>query len=142
MPREDDVGPGEDAVPEHEGLPDELLLGRGAEDADRPRELSGDPDMIRRDGGRHGRRTEEVVPAAVPRGARDAWRLRCFALLLRQAGERVVLGEDSDDGGAEPALATKAVGIPATPRVTVNPSFSRTSSRSAADFVSASAVSE
>ncbi len=41
-----------------------------------------------------------------------------------------------------PAEATNAVGIPATPRVTVNPSFSRTSIRSADDFVSWSAVSE
>ena len=41
-----------------------------------------------------------------------------------------------------PAEATNAVGIPATPRVTLNPSFSRMSARSADDFVSWRAVSE
>ncbi len=45
-------------------------------------------------------------------------------------------------GDPEPALATKAVGMPPTPRVTVNPSFSRIPARSSADFVSLSAVSE
>src|SRR5271169_723419 len=45
-------------------------------------------------------------------------------------------------GGPLPAEATKAVGMPATPRVTRNPSFSRTSARSADDFVSWRAVSE
>ena len=99
VPGEDDVRPGEGAVPQHEGLPEDLLLGGRPVDADRARELLRDALAVRGDGRRDGGGPEEVVPAAVAGRPRDARGFFvCDAGFLREAGERVVLGEDRDDG--------------------------------------------
>ncbi|BDH58790.1 hypothetical protein MTP03_37290 [Tsukamurella sp. PLM1] len=70
--------------------------------------LDGDPELVRdgreRDPGAEARGRDDVVPTGVA-----------------DAGKRVVLGEDRDAQGPDPARPTNAVGRSAMPRSTVNP---------------------
>ena len=100
VPGQDDIGVLESAGHDHEGLADQDLLGGRSEDLDGAGQLLRDARLVRGDSGGDSGGSEQVVPAAVPRRIGRARILFRLAGLLREAGERVVLGEDADDGRA------------------------------------------
>src|SRR5205814_7477730 len=83
-----------------EGLAVQDRLGARPEDLDGAGQLLRDARLVRGDSGGDSGGSEQVVPAAVPRRIGRARILFRLAGLLREAGERVVLGEDADDGRA------------------------------------------
>ena len=101
MPGQDRVHAVEEALPQHVDLAGAALLGRRAEDAERARSSFGRQPLFHGDGGGDGGGAEEMVAAAVARGALHH-RLALGHGRLGESRQRVELGEQGHD---RPALS-------------------------------------
>ena len=103
------------AVPGHEGLGGAALLtGAAVEDHGAGR-VGGFQERLDPQGRSHGAGTQEIVSAAVAAAAGDPLLPFHAASLLGQAGERIVLRQDADDGASGAVAGGKGRGDVADP---------------------------
>ena len=103
------------AVPGHEGLGGAALLTGAAVEDHGAGSVGGFQERLDPQGRSHGAGTQEIVSAAVAAAAGDPLLPFHAASLLGQAGERIVLRQDADDGASGAVAGGKGRGDVADP---------------------------